>query len=87
MDARAADSTVSLPDKQYPYVTPIIFHRWTNNKHCEIEATVPFFGSTHPKYKLILTAYDIMAYVIMERPYWETILVEDPLVFPTIFRR
>ena len=78
--------SLSLPVKQYPYVTPIIFHRWTNGKHCEIEATVPFFGSIHPKYKLILTAYDIMAYVIMERPYWETVLVENRSVFPTVLR-
>ena len=52
--------SLSLSKKQYPHFDPVIFHRCTNSKHCEIEATVPFFGPQHLKYKLILTAYVIV---------------------------
>ena len=67
-------------------MTPIHFTRGVNAKHTEIEAIVPFFGKQHPKYKLILTAYDIMAYVHIDLPYWETILVENRAKFPAVLR-
>jgi hypothetical protein len=63
--------SLNLPDKAIPYVTPIIFTRWINrNNHREIEVIVPVFGKTHSKYKLILSSYDIMAYVFLDTPYW-----------------
>jgi hypothetical protein len=80
--------SLSLPDTR-PYITRIIFTRWTNsNNQRQVTAVVPFFGVNHPKYKLFLTAYDIMAYVHMDQPYWTTILLEDKhrRQFPQILR-
>ena len=68
----------------YPYVTPIHFTRWIDNRHLEIEAVVRFFGPKHPKYKLILSAYDIMAYVHLERDYFGTKLIVDRQEFPQL---
>ena len=70
--------SLNLPNPSLPYITRIYFTRWYNsNNHLEIEAIVPFFGPTRPKYKLILTAYDILAFIFMDLPYWTTILLED----------
>ena len=78
-----------LPDKTRPYITRIIFSHWCRRaNHCEIEAIVPFFGTTHPKYKLILTTYDIMAYVLLDWPYWTTTLLDnnDRIKFPQLLQ-
>ena len=68
---------LNLPDKSRPYIVRICFTKWYGRHHREIEAIVPFFGPMHPKYKLILTAYDIQAYVFLDQPYWTTHLLED----------
>jgi hypothetical protein len=83
--------SLNLPEKTLPYITRIIFTKWANrNNHREIEAIVPFFGSKHPKYKLILNSYDIMAYVFLldDYPYWTSVLVEDKhkRIFPQLLR-
>ena len=77
-----------LPDKTYPYITPIRFTRWYNRSHRILEAVVPIFGPTHPKYTLFLTAYDFMTYVLPDRPYWESHLLEQPdlIRYPQILR-
>ena len=70
--------SLNLPNPSLPYIVRIYFTRWYNrNNHLEIEAIVPFFGPTHSKYKLILSAYDIRAFIFMDLPYWTTILLED----------
>ena len=79
--------SLNLPNPDRPYITRIIFTHWSNrNNHREIEAIVPFFGTNHPKYRLILTSYDIMAYVFLEWPYFTTTLldVEDRTKYPRI---
>ena len=78
--------SLSLPDKARPYITRVSLVKWANRNHSEIEAVVPFFGINHSKYKLILTAYDIMAYVFIDWPYWTTVLLEekDRAKFPHI---
>ena len=68
--------SLGLPNQEKPYITAITFTKWHNKTHREIEAVVPFFGPTHPKYKLILTAYDVMAYVHLDCDYWNTILID-----------
>jgi hypothetical protein len=79
---------LGLPDKVYPYITPIRFTRWYSTNHRVIEAVVPIFGSTHSKYTLYLSAYDFMAYILPDRPYWESNLLEpeDLIRYPQILR-
>jgi hypothetical protein len=67
---------LGLPDKKYPYITPIRFTRWYSSNHTTIEAVVPIFGAKHAKYTLYLTAYDLRAYILSDRPYWESHLLE-----------
>jgi hypothetical protein len=83
--------SLSLPDPTRPYITPIVFTRWVHTSHLEIEATVPFFPPNHPKHKLILNSYDLMAYVHLEWAYWSAHNL-DPTPqnrekFPQLLRR
>jgi hypothetical protein len=80
--------SLNLPDKSKPYITRIVFTKWANSNKREIEAIVPFFGPQHPKYKISLSAYDVMAYVHLDWPYWTTVLLEDQhkRMFPQILR-
>jgi hypothetical protein len=96
VDFRIYDGTSStwfdslkLPDPTRPYITPIVFTRWVNRSHREIEATVPFFPPTHPKHKLILNTYDMMAYVHSEWEYWSAHNLDhtDRQQFPQILRQ
>jgi hypothetical protein len=45
---------------------------------------------SQPKHKLILNAYDIMAYVYFDQPYWTTICLDQSHhreQFPQLLRR
>ena len=78
--------SLSLPDKTRPYITPITFTRWEHHNGLEIEAIVPIFGAHHQKYKLILSAYDVMAYVFIDWPYFTTNMLDfaDRNKFPQL---
>ena len=78
--------SLGLPDKKYPYITPIRLTRWYSANHPIIEAVVPIFGAQHSKYTLYLTAYDLRAYILSDRPYWESHLLEpqDLIRYPQI---
>jgi len=69
--------SLKLPIKDKPYITPIRFTKWYGSNQRVIEAVVPIFGEQHSKYTLYLTAYDLMAYVFPDHPYWTTVLLED----------
>ena len=69
---------LSLPKPTHPYITRIIFTQWyTNHNTTKIGAIVPYFPPNHPKYRLILTAYDIMAFVHLEWSPWSTTLIDE----------
>ena len=76
----------NLPDKDKTYAVKIRFTSWANSNHRVIIAVVPFFPTTHPKYTLWLTAYDIQAYVYLDDiPYWTTkILTNNDRTFPQL---
>ena len=79
--------SLSLPKPTHPYITRIIFTHWFKRHNTtKIGAIVPFFGTNHPKYRLVLTAYDIMAFVSLDWPYWTTTLLEekDRIKYPRI---
>ena len=67
---------LGLSDRKYPYITPIRSTRRYSSNHSIIEAVVPIFGAQHSKYTLYLTAYDLRAYILSDRPYWESYLLE-----------
>ena len=79
---------LGLPDKTQPYITPIRFTRWYSANHSILEAVVPIFGAQHSKYTLYLTAYDLRAYILLDRPYWESRLLEpqDLIRYPQILK-
>ena len=82
--------SLQLPHKDKPYLMPIRFTKWYyRNSQRLIEAVVPLFGNTHPKYTLYLTSYDIIAYVRFEWEYWTTILLDEQKLaqYPQILRR
>ena len=68
--------SLKLPIKDKAYITPIRFTKWYGSNHRVIEAVVPIFGRRHSKYTLYLTAYDLMAYVFADEPYWTTVLLD-----------
>ena len=68
--------SLKLPIKDKSYITPIRFTKWYGSNQRVIEAIVPIFGRHHSKYTLYLTAYDLMAYVFADEPYWTTVLLD-----------
>ena len=69
--------SLSLPDNTRPYVTRVILRKWYHPNHRMIVGTVPFFPPDHPKHTLWFSAYDIMAFVHMDWPYWTTVLLDE----------
>ena len=69
--------SLSLPDNTRPYVTRVILSKWYHQNHRMIVGTVPFFPPDHPKHTLWFSAYDIMAFVHMDWPYWTTVLLDE----------
>jgi len=69
--------SLDLPVKTKPYTTQVNFTKWHSPNHCVIVGTIPFFPPNHPKHTLWFSAYDIMAFVHLINPYWDTVLLNE----------
>jgi hypothetical protein len=81
--------SLNLPYHNKTYITPIIFTKWYHrHNHSMIVAIVPIFDKTHDKHTLFLTSYDMMAYVLLDRPSGDsTVLLnfENQDKYPQLF--
>jgi hypothetical protein len=86
-DKSAWFDSLDLPVKTKPYITRVDFTKWYSPNHCMIVGTIPFFPPNHSKHTLWFSAYDIMAFVYMDWPYWTTVLLDESnrQQFPRIF--
>ena len=79
--------SLSVPDKTKPYITRVIFKKWYSKNHTTIVGIVPFFPVDHEKHTLWFTAYDIMAFVYMDWPYWTTTLIDAQVSLSAQYRK
>jgi hypothetical protein len=69
--------SLDLPEKTMPYITEVHFTKWYSANHCMIVGTIPFFPPDHSKHTLWFSAFDLMAFVYMEWPYFSTVFLDE----------
>jgi hypothetical protein len=64
---------LNLPMKTKPYIIRV------NCTACSVMfvGTIPFFPPNHSKHTLWFSAFDLMAFVYMEWPYFSTVLLNE----------
>ena len=87
MDNTVPGLTASPLYKTKPYITRVIFKKWYSKNHTTIVGIVPFFPVDHEKHTLWFTAYDIMAFVYMDWPYWTTTLIDAQVSLSAQYRK